>query len=368
MISSLSMVSRPNKVVGVLKRIAGKLGVDVTGSAADRTVRRKGVWLHTCNLSMRSERRKARATLSRDGTTHKNINLDSRRATAINQNTEKQHCFLGIGMAINHTSEEKSRAWLPRSGSTFYSSYAGHGRGGGRISSWERLGEEEHRACQNATLTEFVSKIGQEEFDKLLDKENQDVDLFICASRRSHCAGAIKAASLAGAVQGEYRAAVLKSLPSLQISETGALMASFPSWSLPPRRKEVQIAPTPSQTGALVDTIHDSPRHNDGNLLASLAHGHNDASAAISQLQQMRPLLCPPPVPTQAPTAPFATFIVALFAVLVTKRAREVDDTVRNVRHYPSSSHTAPSSSSYIPVPAAPASVVARAQMPEGSS
>ena len=31
---------RPNKVVGVLKRIAGKLGIAVTGNASDRTVRR----------------------------------------------------------------------------------------------------------------------------------------------------------------------------------------------------------------------------------------------------------------------------------------------------------------------------------------
>lgn len=31
---------RPNKVIGVLKRIAGKLGIGVTGNASDRSIRR----------------------------------------------------------------------------------------------------------------------------------------------------------------------------------------------------------------------------------------------------------------------------------------------------------------------------------------
>ncbi|KAJ6541247.1 hypothetical protein DFH09DRAFT_1089529 [Mycena vulgaris] len=81
---------RSNKVVGVLKHIAGKVGIVATGKAADRTVL---------------------VTLSSNGTTHKNINLESRRAIVINQNNEKQHFFLGIGMAINHTSEKQLEGW-----------------------------------------------------------------------------------------------------------------------------------------------------------------------------------------------------------------------------------------------------------------
>jgi hypothetical protein len=50
-------------------------------------------------------------TPSSDGTTHKNINLESHHATVIDQNNEKQTFFLGIGMAINHTSETQLEGW-----------------------------------------------------------------------------------------------------------------------------------------------------------------------------------------------------------------------------------------------------------------
>lgn len=50
-------------------------------------------------------------TPSSDGTTHKNTNLESHRATVIGPNNEKQTFFLGIGMAINHTSETQLEGW-----------------------------------------------------------------------------------------------------------------------------------------------------------------------------------------------------------------------------------------------------------------
>ncbi|KAJ6541244.1 hypothetical protein DFH09DRAFT_1089527 [Mycena vulgaris] len=295
-------------------------------------------------------------TLSSDGTTHKDINLESRRATGINQDN-KQHLFLGIGMAINHTSEKQLEGWEDLM-ETAYKIYKTSKRSmtatapaavaaAGGISAWERLGEEEHRARHNATLTDFVRGVGREEFDEWSDQDKQDVDLFMLRFYRCKndgwttvCPGLssgktettrlpfLLPRATGAAARAEDRSCqscwrykanieslvllpagidlagmVLKSLFSLRIPETGAvrwqgckvedrfatckLLASFPSWSLPPRRKEVQIAATPSQTGALVDTIHDSPRHNDDNLLASLAHGHNDASPAITQLLQM---------------------------------------------------------------------------------
>ncbi|KAK6971583.1 hypothetical protein R3P38DRAFT_2813720 [Favolaschia claudopus] len=89
---------RPNKVANGLKRFAEKLGIEVAGDISDRTVRvgtARGL------------------TLSGDGTTHRNINLESHRATVINQGNEKQNFFLGIGMAINlnHTSEKQLEGW-----------------------------------------------------------------------------------------------------------------------------------------------------------------------------------------------------------------------------------------------------------------
>ncbi|KAJ6556752.1 hypothetical protein DFH09DRAFT_1365480 [Mycena vulgaris] len=155
--------------------------------------------------------------------------------------------------------------------------------------------------------------------------------------------------------------------------------------------------------GTVVDTTHDGPRYNDDSLLASLAHGHNHASATITQLQQMAsdavsrtskttsrlegnmqmcaatlgeaPFICIAPVLAAVPavlvTQPAlataddncmsdmqAMFTAAPSAVLGTKRAREgneLDDNARNVRHHPMSSLTAPSFSSYTTVPAAPA-------------
>ncbi|KAJ7482106.1 hypothetical protein B0H11DRAFT_1724107 [Mycena galericulata] len=104
---------RPNKVIGVLKRIAGKLGIGVHGDASDRIVRRivKEGGVASQMQFVEAVGTSKGVTCSSDGTTHKNINLESRRATVIDQNNEKQTFFLGIGMAINHTSEKQLEGW-----------------------------------------------------------------------------------------------------------------------------------------------------------------------------------------------------------------------------------------------------------------
>ncbi|KAJ7216800.1 hypothetical protein C8J57DRAFT_1537863 [Mycena rebaudengoi] len=104
---------RPNKVVGVLKRIAGKLGISVAGNASDRSARRivKEGGVASRMQFVEAVGKSKGVTLSSDGTTHKNINLESHRATVIDQNNEKQTFFLGIGMAINHTSETQLEGW-----------------------------------------------------------------------------------------------------------------------------------------------------------------------------------------------------------------------------------------------------------------
>lgn len=53
----------------------------------------------------------AGVTPSSDGTTHKNTNLESHRATVIGPDNEKKTFFLGIDMAVNHTSETQLEGW-----------------------------------------------------------------------------------------------------------------------------------------------------------------------------------------------------------------------------------------------------------------
>ncbi|KAJ6517945.1 hypothetical protein C8R47DRAFT_960123 [Mycena vitilis] len=104
---------RPHRVIGVLKKIAAKLGIPVQGHASDRSVGRvvreggaaaKLQFVEAVGTSKG-------VTLSSDGTTHKNINLESRRATVIGQDNKKQTFFLGIQMAVNHTSETQLEGW-----------------------------------------------------------------------------------------------------------------------------------------------------------------------------------------------------------------------------------------------------------------
>ncbi|KAJ7657960.1 hypothetical protein B0H17DRAFT_1145756 [Mycena rosella] len=228
---------RPNKVIGVLKRIAGKLGIGVTRNASDRSMQFVGAVGTSKGV-----------TPSSDGTTHKNINLESRRATVINQNNEKQTFFLGIGMAINHTSEKQLEGWeelikgmyqiykmSPRCQTAddarnfwikvtgWHSDHAEDQKklfrlvaamktrlererrrertiaqmaplqwaeilfevscnavtAAGGIAAWEQLSDADPLARHGEAFTEFVRSVGQEEFDKLTPQEKQDVDLFI---------------------------------------------------------------------------------------------------------------------------------------------------------------------------------------------
>ncbi|KAJ7429992.1 hypothetical protein FB451DRAFT_1158984 [Mycena latifolia] len=104
---------RPHRVVGVLKKFAAALGIRVHGNASDRSVRRV---VKEGGLASKLQFTEAvgiskGVTGSSDGTTHKNINLESRRATVIGQDNEKQTFFLGIQMALNHTSETQLEGW-----------------------------------------------------------------------------------------------------------------------------------------------------------------------------------------------------------------------------------------------------------------
>ncbi|KAJ7659104.1 hypothetical protein DFH06DRAFT_989994 [Mycena polygramma] len=104
---------RPDRVVSVMKRIAAKLGVHVNGDASNRSIRRVG---KEGGVAAKMQFVDAVAgakgvTSSSDGTTHKNINLESHRATVIGPDNDKKTFFLGIEMALNHTSETQLEGW-----------------------------------------------------------------------------------------------------------------------------------------------------------------------------------------------------------------------------------------------------------------
>ncbi|KAJ7174309.1 hypothetical protein C8R46DRAFT_892312, partial [Mycena filopes] len=207
----------PSKVVGVLKRIAEKLGIAVSGDISDRTVRRavKEGGVASQMQFVEAVGTSKGVTASSDGTTHKNINLESRRATVINEDNSKQTFFLGIGMAINHTSEKQLEGWeelieaayqklfrLVASMKTrlerehrgertiaqmppaqwadilFKISQAAVAEAGG-ITAWELLEDPDRLHHHDAAFTAFIRELGEEEFSKLTAEEKQSIDLFI---------------------------------------------------------------------------------------------------------------------------------------------------------------------------------------------
>ncbi|TRM63419.1 hypothetical protein BD626DRAFT_621753 [Schizophyllum amplum] len=102
-----------NAVIGAFKRIASALGVPVEGDVSDRSVNR--IMLEGGAASeaqfVSTIREAEGVTISSDGTTHKNINLESRHATVIDKDGNIQEFFLGIEQAVNHTSETQFTGW-----------------------------------------------------------------------------------------------------------------------------------------------------------------------------------------------------------------------------------------------------------------
>ncbi|KAJ3852630.1 hypothetical protein EV368DRAFT_64750 [Lentinula lateritia] len=96
-----------NKVTRVFKRIAGVFGVQVEGDVSRRSVGRIT---------------KEGITLSGDGTTHKNETYKSKFATVITPNKKLQF-FLGLKMALNHTSETQLEGWIETAEDLFHLAY-----------------------------------------------------------------------------------------------------------------------------------------------------------------------------------------------------------------------------------------------------
>ncbi|KAJ3965351.1 hypothetical protein EV361DRAFT_810856 [Lentinula raphanica] len=110
----VSMENVPaNKVTRVFKRIAAVFGIEVDGDVSERSVGRilkEGG--NASKLQFISALNEAKGvTISGDGTTHKNETYESKFATVITPQKRIQF-FLGIQMAVNHTSETQLEGWI----------------------------------------------------------------------------------------------------------------------------------------------------------------------------------------------------------------------------------------------------------------
>ncbi|KAJ3876354.1 hypothetical protein F5051DRAFT_441541 [Lentinula edodes] len=113
-----------NKVTRMFKRIAGVFGVQVEGDVSRRSVgqiTKEGG--NTSKLQIIEALKDAKGiTLSGDGTTHKNETYESKFATVITPNKKLQF-FLGLKMALNHTSETQLEGWIETAEDLFHLAY-----------------------------------------------------------------------------------------------------------------------------------------------------------------------------------------------------------------------------------------------------
>ncbi|KAH7871431.1 uncharacterized protein C8R40DRAFT_1054680 [Lentinula edodes] len=104
-----------NKVTRVFKRIAAVFGIDIEGEVSRRTVSRitkEGGVASKLQIGQAVLDSSSKGvTISSDGTTHKNETYETKHATVI-QADQKLQFFLGLKMAINHTSETQLGCWI----------------------------------------------------------------------------------------------------------------------------------------------------------------------------------------------------------------------------------------------------------------
>ncbi|KAJ4501707.1 hypothetical protein C8R41DRAFT_928430 [Lentinula lateritia] len=113
-----------NKVTRVFKRIAGVFGIEVEGNVSRRSVGRitkEGG--NASKLQLINSLKDAKGiTLSGDGMTHKNETYESKFATIITPDKKLQF-FLGLKMAVNHTSETQLAGWIETTEELFHLAY-----------------------------------------------------------------------------------------------------------------------------------------------------------------------------------------------------------------------------------------------------
>ncbi|KAJ3755786.1 hypothetical protein EV360DRAFT_85587 [Lentinula raphanica] len=227
-----------NRVTSVFKCSASMFGIEVEGEVSDRSI---GQILkeggNTSKLQFVSALGDAKVTvkqgvtISGDGTTHKNETYELKFATVITPEKRIQF-FLGIKMAVNHTSETQLTSWIESIEEFFNLAYDSklvsvndtrifwnlkkqldcETRGertiqglsdneyaclvfqgsqllvqnSGGPASWERLTLKE-RTCRIADMKKQLARdIGEVEFQKLSASEQSEIDLFLWAGCCMH--------------------------------------------------------------------------------------------------------------------------------------------------------------------------------------
>ncbi|KAF8239309.1 hypothetical protein L208DRAFT_1386151 [Tricholoma matsutake] len=94
--------------------IAGHLGTTIDGKFTSRSTHRAVVEGGVASTMQIAEEMKSGGgvTISSDGTTHKNINYESRFMNITNEDGTHKSRFLGISAATHHTSEEQLDGWI----------------------------------------------------------------------------------------------------------------------------------------------------------------------------------------------------------------------------------------------------------------
>ncbi|KAJ3819465.1 hypothetical protein F5880DRAFT_1616443 [Lentinula raphanica] len=105
-----------DKVNSMIHAVGKALGIDLVDDISDRTTRRV---VRSAGIASRLQvveaiQNSPSASISGDGTSHKNLNYESRHTAVIDPVTGKKSIyFLGIGIALapDHTSEEQLNGW-----------------------------------------------------------------------------------------------------------------------------------------------------------------------------------------------------------------------------------------------------------------
>ncbi|KAJ3756107.1 hypothetical protein EV360DRAFT_72281 [Lentinula raphanica] len=102
------------KVNNMIHAVGKALGIDIVDDISDRTTRRV---VRSAGIASRLQvvdaiERSPSVSISGDGTSHKNLNYESRHTAVIDPLTGKKSIFfLGIALAPDHTSEEQLNGW-----------------------------------------------------------------------------------------------------------------------------------------------------------------------------------------------------------------------------------------------------------------
>ncbi|KAJ3905934.1 hypothetical protein F5879DRAFT_1072667 [Lentinula edodes] len=161
-----------NKVTQVFKQITSAFGIEVKGDvlrhSMGRIAKEGGVASKLQFGKAVLDPSTKGITISGDGTTHKNETYKTKQATVI-QADQKLQFFLGLKMAVNHTSE--TQALIQQVGGP---------------AAWEVLTPEERSRHLEAMRNRIIHNIGEAKFAKLLEAEKAEVDFFLWAGCCMH--------------------------------------------------------------------------------------------------------------------------------------------------------------------------------------